>query len=36
MVPWVGGKFPAMILTKVDLPAPLSPISPTISPGATV
>src|SRR5260370_36306738 len=27
-----GGKLPAMLLTSVDLPAPLSPISPTISP----
>src|SRR5882724_11870979 len=27
-----GGKLPAMILTSVDLPAPLSPMSPTISP----
>jgi hypothetical protein len=28
-------KLPAMILTIVDLPAPLSPISPTTSPGST-
>ena len=36
MVPWVGGKFPAMTLTNVDLPAPLSPMRPTISPEATL
>ena len=32
IVPALGGKLPAMILTSVDLPAPLSPISPTTSP----
>src|SRR5690606_29386854 len=31
----VGGKLPAMILTIVDLPAPLSPISPSTSPGSS-
>ena len=31
-----GGKLPAMILTSVDLPAPLSPIRPTTSPGSSV
>src|SRR5688572_3226998 len=34
--PSVGGKLPAMILTMVDLPAPLSPIRPTTSPASTV
>ena len=34
--PSVGGKLPAMILTMVDLPAPLSPMRPTTSPGPTV
>src|SRR3954452_14917892 len=34
MVPWLGGKLPAMMRTRVDLPAPLSPIRPTTSPGA--
>src|SRR5579863_6941208 len=29
-----GGKLPAMTFTRVDLPAPLSPISPTTSPGS--
>ena len=33
MLPALGGKLPAMILTSVDLPAPLSPIRPTTSPG---
>ena len=33
MVPLVWGKLPATILTSVDLPAPLSPIRPTASPG---
>src|SRR2546421_11908622 len=33
--PSVGGKFPAISLTRVDLPAPLSPINPTTSPGST-
>ena len=32
--PLVGGKLPAMILTSVDLPAPLSPIRPSTSPGS--
>src|ERR1700732_273245 len=32
--PSVGGKFPAISLTRVDLPAPLSPITPTTSPGS--
>ena len=32
--PSEGGKLPAMILTSVDLPAPLSPISPSTSPGS--
>src|SRR6202035_5763730 len=32
--PSVGGKFPAISLTRVDLPAPLSPINPTTSPGS--
>src|SRR5262245_13688950 len=31
-----GAKFPAMIFTSVDLPAPLSPISPSTSPGSRV
>ena len=31
----VGGKLPAMILTSVDLPAPLSPIRPSTSPGSS-
>src|SRR5262245_28269087 len=35
-VPAVGGKFPATILTSVDLPAPLSPMRPTTSPAETV
>src|SRR5882724_12825744 len=30
--PALGGKLPAMSFTSVDLPAPLSPISPRISP----
>src|SRR5579863_8056131 len=34
--PWVGGKLPAMTLTKVDLPAPLSPMSPRTSPESSV
>ena len=29
--PLVGGKTPVRILTSVDLPAPLSPMRPTIS-----
>src|SRR3954449_6142525 len=33
--PSEGGKLPAMILTRVDLPAPLSPMRPTASPGST-
>ena len=33
--PDVGGKFPAITLTSVDLPAPLSPIKPRTSPGST-
>src|SRR5262249_41382325 len=32
----LAGKFPAMIFTSVDLPAPLSPINPTISPESMV
>src|SRR5690606_37912030 len=36
MVPEVGGKLPAIIFTSVDLPAPLSPMSPTTSPGSSV
>lgn len=36
MLPEVGRKLPAIILTSVDLPAPLSPISPTTSPGSSV
>ena len=32
--PWLGRKLPAIILTSVDLPAPLSPISPTTSPAS--
>ena len=31
--PSLGGKLPAMSLTMVDLPAPLSPMRPTTSPG---
>ena len=31
--PEVGGKLPAMTRTSVDLPAPLSPIKPSTSPG---
>ena len=34
-VPLEGGKLPAISLTSVDLPAPLSPISPSTSPRAT-
>jgi hypothetical protein len=34
--PWVGGKLPAMTLTKVDLPAPLSPMRPRTSPDSSV
>ena len=34
-VPWLGRKLPAIILTSVDLPAPLSPISPTTSPASS-
>ena len=36
IVPCEGRKSPAMIFTSVDLPAPLSPISPTTSPGSSV
>src|SRR5262249_37789800 len=36
MRPRVGTRSPAMQLKKVDLPAPFGPISPTISPCATV
>ena len=36
MLPEVGRKLPAIILTSVDLPAPLSPIRPTTSPGSSV
>src|SRR5262249_38278563 len=32
--PAEGGKLPATIFTRVDLPAPLSPMRPTISPGS--
>src|SRR5262245_35762649 len=32
MVPWLGGKLPAMTFIRVDLPAPLSPIRPSTSP----
>ena len=35
IVPALGRKFPAIILTSVDLPAPLSPISPTTSPASS-
>ena len=35
MVPWLGRKLPAIILTSVDLPAPLSPIRPTTSPASS-
>src|SRR5271165_2058638 len=34
--PWVGGKLPAITLTRVDLPAPLSPIKPKTSPDSSV
>src|SRR5882672_11777172 len=34
--PSVGGKLPAMSLTIVDLPAPLSPIRPSTSPASIV
>ena len=34
-LPFEGGKFPAMIFTSVDLPAPLSPIRPTTSPASS-
>src|SRR5215469_16259538 len=34
MAPSVGGKFPAISFTMVDLPAPLSPISPITSPAS--
>ena len=33
--PDVGGKLPAMILTIVDFPAPLSPMRPSTSPGSS-
>ena len=33
--PWVGGSTPAIRLNNVDLPAPLGPIRPTISPRPT-
>jgi uncharacterized protein YhdP len=33
--PWVGGSTPAIRLNSVDLPAPLGPIRPTISPRPT-
>jgi len=33
--PWVGGNAPAIRLNRVDLPAPLGPIRPTISPRPT-
>ena len=33
IVPEDGLKFPAIILIRVDLPAPLSPINPKTSPG---
>src|SRR6185369_1990158 len=36
ILPCEGGKFPAIILTSVDFPAPLSPIKPTTSPGSMV
>ena len=36
IVPSLGRKLPAIILTSVDLPAPLSPISPTTSPASSV
>src|SRR5262245_58968258 len=35
ILPLVGLKLPAMIFTSVDLPAPLSPMSPRISPLAS-
>src|SRR5579864_1652311 len=35
MRPLVGARSPAMQLKKVDLPAPLGPIRPTISPAST-
>src|SRR3954466_7060660 len=34
--PSEGRKLPAMTRTRVDLPAPLSPIRPTASPGSIV
>src|SRR4029079_6899877 len=36
MLPVDGGKTPDRILTRVDFPAPLSPMSPTASAGAMV
>src|SRR5574337_1631825 len=36
MSPWVGGKLPAITLTRVDLPAPLSPMRPRTSPSSKV
>src|SRR5947207_5760382 len=35
IVPVLGGKLPAMTLTSVDLPAPLSPMRPTTSPACS-
>ena len=34
--PAVGGNTPAMMLNRVDLPAPFGPIRPVIDPAATV
>src|SRR5450755_3040203 len=36
MSPCEGGKLPAIILTSVDLPAPLSPMRPNTSPASKV
>ena len=35
-VPWVGVSAPAMVMSVVDLPAPLGPTRVTISPSFTV
>ena len=31
--PWKSSSLPAMILSRVDLPAPLAPITPILAPG---
>jgi hypothetical protein len=36
IVPESGFSWPVMILKRVDLPAPLGPMTPTIPPGGSV